>query len=119
MDLIIHELPNRQIAELKSKDLLLKDLQDFIDLMGNANYLGAEAIIITKANLPTTFLDLKTRIAGEILQKFSNYNLKLAIVGDFKGYESKSLNDFIRESNRVGRILFLDTFEEAMERFQK
>lgn len=56
-------------------------------------------------------------MAGEILQKFSTYNHKLAIVGDFSGIESKSLRDFIRESNRTGRILFVDNREDALNRF--
>jgi ABC-type branched-subunit amino acid transport system substrate-binding protein len=85
--------------------------------MGNANYLGAEKIIIAKSNLPNNFLDLKTKVAGEILQKFSTYNQKLAIIGDFSSYESKSLNDFIRESNKVGRVLFISDKDEAIKRW--
>ena len=39
-------------------------------------------------------------MAGEILQKFSNYRVRLAIVGDFTPYSSKSIKDFIYESNK-------------------
>ncbi len=117
MELIIHQQTNGNIVELKSKELILAEVQDFLDLMGNANYMGAEKIIIAKSNLPHDFLDLKTKVAGEILQKFSTYNQKLAIIGDFSGYDSKSLNDFIRESNKVGRVLFIDDKEEAIKRW--
>ena len=37
-------------------------------------------------------------IAGDILQKFVNYGIKFAIFGDFTGYTSKPLKDFIYES---------------------
>jgi hypothetical protein len=117
MELIIHEQTSGNIAELKSKELILSEVQDFLDLMGNANYLGAEKIIIAKSNLPNNFLDLKTKVAGEILQKFSTYNQKLAIIGDFSSYESKSLNDFIRESNKVERVLFISDKDEAIKRW--
>ncbi|MCF8380049.1 MAG: DUF4180 domain-containing protein [Bacteroidales bacterium] len=117
MEFIIHTGNTGKVAELKSPDFLLNGLDDFLDLMGNANYLGAERILIHKTNLKPEFFDLKTRMAGEILQKFSTYNLKLAIVGDFSNIESRSLRDFIRESNRVGRILFLKTIEEALNSF--
>ncbi len=43
------------------------------------------------------FFDLSTRLAGEILQKFINYHVKIAIIGDFSIYTSKSLKDFIYE----------------------
>ncbi len=118
MELIIHEQTSGNIAELKSTELILNNVQDFLDLMGNANYQGAEKIIIAKSNLPHDFLDLKTKVAGEILQKFSTYNQKLAIIGDFSGYDSKSLNDFIRESNKVGRVLFIPDRDEAIKRWR-
>jgi len=62
------------------------------------------------------FFDLKTGLAGEILQKFSNYRVKLAIVGDFEEVKSKSLRDFIRESNRGRTVNFVNSVEEAVER---
>ncbi|HUX96186.1 MAG TPA: DUF4180 domain-containing protein [Bacteroidales bacterium] len=52
--------------------------------------------------------------AGEISQKFSNYRMKLAIIGDFSETGSKSLNDFIRESNRGGTICFVKSLEEGL-----
>jgi hypothetical protein len=53
-------------------------------------------------------------MAGEILQKFSNYRIKLAIVGDFSKYTKKSIRDFIRESNNTGHINFVGTLDEAL-----
>ncbi len=119
MELRIHENKPGKIAELKPGLNLLKDLDDFVDLLGNASYLGADLILINKNDLPRDFFDLKTGIAGEILQKFSNYNQRLAVIGDFSGIESKSLKDFIRESNRTGRILFMENKEMALERFNQ
>ncbi|MFZ2340826.1 MAG: DUF4180 domain-containing protein [Bacteroidales bacterium] len=65
------------------------------------------------------FFDLKTKIAGDILQKFSNYRMKLAIIGDFSAIKSKSLRDFIRESNNAGTINFVGSMEEAMVKLNK
>ena len=39
-------------------------------------------MIIHEKNITPEFFDLKNRMAGEILQKFSNYRIRLAIVGD-------------------------------------
>ncbi|MDN5215836.1 DUF4180 domain-containing protein [Fulvivirgaceae bacterium BMA12] len=112
MELIIHEQKNGKVAELRS-DIVLRNIEDFVDLIGNANYLDAARIVIRESNLPPDFLDLKTKVAGEILQKFSTYDQKLSIIGDFSNIESKSLRDFIRESNEIGRIVFTNSKEEA------
>ena len=47
----------------------------------SADYHGASGIIAHEQNFSEAFFDLKTRIAGEMLQKYSNYGMKLAIVG--------------------------------------
>ncbi|WQD36273.1 DUF4180 domain-containing protein [Sphingobacterium spiritivorum] len=60
------------------------------------------------------FFDLRTGIADEILQKFSNYRVQLAIVGEYSKYNSKSLTDFIYESNKGRHINFVNSMEEAL-----
>ena len=71
---------------------------------------------IDKAAVSEDFFRLSTGIAGEILQKFVNYRVKLAIYGDFSGYASKPLQDFIRESNEGRDIFFVATEDEAVAR---
>ncbi len=114
LSIICHN--NKTIAQLTHHDALLSHTDDFIDLLGNASYQGATGIIVNESQLSPDFFDLSTRIAGEILQKFSNYRMKLAIVGDFSRFSSKSLRDFIYESNKTGHILFVSTLEEATRR---
>ena len=115
MNIKLHTTAKGKVAEIQV-DSKLASVDDFLDVMGNANYQGAHKIILPSKNLPTGFLDLKTGLAGEILQKFSTYKQKLAIIGDFSTVKSQSLRDFIRESNRVGRILFVDSVERALEK---
>ena len=68
--------------------------------------------------VPISFV-LSTRIAGEILQKFINYQFKFAIVGDFSGYTSKPLKDFIYESNKGRDIFFVSSEEDAIEKLSR
>ncbi|RPI19180.1 MAG: DUF4180 domain-containing protein [Ignavibacteriae bacterium] len=103
------------IAELISENLEINNSQDALDIMANCSSQGARNIIIHEINILRDFFDLKTGIAGEILQKFSTYNFKLAIVGDFSKYSSKSLRDFIYESNKTGRINFVNSVNQAKE----
>jgi hypothetical protein len=107
------------IAELTSGTMEIRNSQDALDLLANCSYQGASRIIIYEANVISDFFDLKTGLAGEILQKFSSYNVKLAIVGDFTKYQSKSLKDFIYESNKTGRINFVNNISQAKEALVK
>jgi hypothetical protein len=107
---------NRTIAELVDDDFIIKETQDAVDLLGEAVTNDCSSIIIYRKNLHPDFFDLKTRLAGEILQKFSNYQVKLAIVGDFSGFKSKSLRDFIYESNKGNLIFFTDDIKNAMKK---
>lgn len=113
MRIKISQTNNSSIAEVISNDVIIKEVQDALDLMANCSYQGSRKIIIHEKNIISDFFDLKTRIAGDILQKFSNYDVQLAIIGDFSNYPSKSLKDFIYESNKIGRINFVSSIDEA------
>jgi len=91
---------NSIIAELTDNKFSINVTQDALDLMGNLGSSDCTKIIIQERNLHKDFFNLKTGLAGDILQKFSNYRVKLAIIGDFSKYKSKSLQDFIRECNK-------------------
>ena len=111
---IIH-LEDILIAEIQSEEIEIRNAQDALDILANCSYQGAYSIILRESNIISCFFDLKTGIAGDVLQKFSTYQVRLAIIGDFSKYTSKSLNDFISESNRTGRINFVDSLEHAKE----
>jgi CRISPR/Cas system-associated endonuclease/helicase Cas3 len=116
MNIIIEEVNGTPLAILESEAIEIHSLQDAIDLIGNSGYLGAQKVVVSQKNLHPDFFDLKTKLAGDILQKFSNYQMQLAIIGEFSHYPSKSLQDFILESNKHGRINFVGSLSEAKEK---
>lgn len=115
MHFTIQEINEHKIAVVDSPGLKIETGQEALDLMANAGYLGARAIILPAENLSGDFFDLKTGVAGDILQKFSNYRMKLAITGSFEGYQSRSLAAFIRESNRGNLVFFVPDMETALD----
>lgn len=119
MQIDITNINGNVITEIISESILIRKTQDALDLMSEANYRDSWKIIIHEKNVIPAFFDLKTGIAGEILQKFSTYDVQLAVVGNFSKYAGNSLRDFIVESNRLGRINFVNTIEEARERLAK
>lgn len=110
------EIDDTGITEIIADGIVINNLEDGIDLIGNTYYQGYEKVIIHKKNITPDFFELKTKLAGDILQKFSNYRIRLVIIGDFENIESKSLRDFIRESNDGKLVNFLNSKEEAVRR---
>lgn len=109
------EKNNVKIAVVQSDQLLITDAQSALDLIATVSYeTGCYAIAVNKENITEDFFQLSTRLAGEILQKFVNYRMKIAIIGDFSVYASKALKDFIYECNQGDHIFFVSTEEEAI-----
>ncbi len=109
-----------EIALVQSEGIILKDVQSALDLMATVRYeTGCVHMVIHKSSVVEEFFDLKTRLAGEILQKFINYHMKIAIVGDFSVYSSQSLQDFIYECNKGRDVFFVLTEEEALKRLSQ
>ena len=115
MKIETHTINNTKIAEVISEVTIINNTEDGLDLLGNLYYQGFDKRIIYEKDITPDFFNLKTGIAGEILQKFSTYRIRLAIIGDFSRYTSKSLKDFIYESNKGRHISFLSTKKEALE----
>src|SRR5690606_31593567 len=103
-----------KIAEIITDKVILKTIEDGLDLLGNLYYQGFDKIIIHEKSITPVFFDLKSKIAGDILQKFAQYQMPLIIVGDFSKFESKSLNDFIFESNKGKQVNFTSSISDAL-----
>lgn len=114
MQIKFHEMDNTNIAEVLSERIVIGSVEDGIDLLGNVYYQGSDKLIVHEKNIIPEFFDLKTKIAGEILQKFSNYRMRLVIVGNFDNYNSNSLRDFIFESNKGKQVNFVKSVENAL-----
>jgi hypothetical protein len=77
---------------------------------------GARKAIFSAEVFAPRFFDLSSGLAGEVMQKFVNYGLAAAIVGDFSKYPSKALQSLINEANQGRQLFFAATREEALEK---
>lgn len=81
--------------------------RDATDLIGNAFHQQAAWVALPVERLTDDFFELRTRTAGDIAQKFANYGIGLAVLGDITGRASDSMRDFVRESNRGRQLWFV------------
>lgn len=108
---------NVQIAHITAEEVVINDLQSAIDLMMTVKYeAGIKNIVLSKELVVDKFFILTSGLAGEILQKFINYQFRIAIYGDYSKYTSKPLKDFIYESNNGHDIFFTDSLQMAIEK---
>lgn len=97
---------------------VLRTSQDAVDLLGTASWLGADLVVLPVERLPAEFFRLRSGVAGEIVQKFVNYRMRLAIVGDLTEElaASTALRGFVTEANRGRQLWFVATEAELAER---
>ncbi|GAA3309385.1 DUF4180 domain-containing protein [Streptomyces cinereospinus] len=80
-----------------------------LDLIGDALGQGAELVAVPVERVADAFFRLRSGVAGAVTQKFVNYRLRLAIVGDVSHHVEKStaLRDLLREADRGGSLWFV------------
>lgn len=83
--------------------------QDALDLIGDAFGRSADVIAVPVQRLDESFFRLRSGLAGEIMQKFVNYHVRLAVVGDISAHvtASDALRDLVRESNEGRHVWFV------------
>lgn len=87
---------------------VLRTMQDALDVLGSAWYADARLVAIPVAALDPSFFRLSSGLAGEIAQKYAQYGMPLAIIGDLSPFtaDSEPLRDFVRESNQGRQLWF-------------
>ena len=99
---------------------LLDGEQAALDLIGDAMGYEAELVALPVERVADEFFRLGSGVAGAVLQKFVNYRVRLAVVGDLSRHlaESSALRDFVHETNHGGHIWFLADEDALAARLQ-
>lgn len=112
MKIVVNQ--QKGIAYVQEADIIIHNVQSALDLLATIRYeYCCNALIIKKEAIVEEFFDLSTCLAGEIVQKYVNYGMKMAIIGNFSNYSSKALQDYIYECNKGKDICFVKNEVEA------
>ncbi|MGW0630434.1 DUF4180 domain-containing protein [Streptomyces sp. NPDC002758] len=100
---------------------LLDSESTALDLIGDAIGRDAQLVAVPVERIVDEFFRLRSGVAGAVVQKFANYRLRLAVLGDISAHVSASeaLRDFVYEANRGDQLWFLadsDALEERLGR---
>lgn len=78
---------------------MIQQEEDAVALVAVCGEHSAERLLLYAGNLPESFFDLKSGVAGAILQKFTNYHLKVALVIPSDLVQGR-FKEYILEANR-------------------
>ena len=112
------EKNGRRYIEGAADQPLIQTEEDAVALMGVCGEHSTERLLLYAGNLSESFFDLRSGLAGTILQKFANYRIRVALVipsdlvqGKFKEYvvEANRGNQFHTFHNRIDAEDWLTT----------
>jgi hypothetical protein len=114
------------VSELSGVRLFVSDERvgddrEAVQLIAQAHYEHeATWVVFTPEQLGDEFFELRTGRAGAIAQKFVDYHMGLAVVGDIAGKVAAStpLADWVQESNRGRNLWFVPDLDALAERLQ-
>jgi hypothetical protein len=94
---------------------------DVLDLIGEALHHEAHWVVVPVGRLAAEFFSLGSGLAGGVLQKFVNYRICLAVLGDIAEYtaDSGALRDLVRETNRGRQAWFVPDLEDLEARLSR
>lgn len=113
MNYEIREIENKKYIELISTTNPLSTENDALDLVALCTEHDTILLMIHYAALSQDFFKLKTRVAGNILQKLINYGIKTAAVVPQEIMEKGRFREMALETNKGNQFRMYEYKEEA------
>ena len=93
------EKHGRRYLEGAATDRFIEQEENAVALVGVCAEHSVERLLLYAANFSESFFDLKSGLAGAILQKFVNYHVKVALVIPSDLVQGR-FKEYILEANR-------------------
>jgi hypothetical protein len=92
-------------------DIFIDSFQTISDTVGKC--YGADGLILTEQDVSPEFFNLRMGLAGELFQKFTNYQVKLALVLQNTDAYGERFSELVHEHKKHSVIRFFDSVDEA------
>jgi hypothetical protein len=100
-----------RIIEASTLQIHLRTQNNITDLIG-ATY-GADGLLLTEADLEPEFFDLRTKLAGELFQKLTNYGVRTALVIPDPERHGSRFAELAHEHRRHNMIRLFTNVDDA------
>lgn len=113
MDYQIRGTGRKRYIEVITADEPLGSEQAALDLVALCWEHGIYALLIHFAALSADFFSLKTKVAGDMIQKFVNYEIKVSAVIPAQAMEKGRFREMAQEANKGSHFRLYGTKAEA------
>lgn len=113
MNYRVVEKDNKRYIEFASDEVAISKEQHALDLISVCMENGIELIIIYEEVLSEDFFNLKTGLAGAILQKLMNYHVKAALVIKNEEKIAGRFREMVIEANKGNDFRVYQNLMEA------
>ncbi len=114
MNVQLDEYRNGTFLETVPGSGMLESERDALDLVGSCGEYQVYRLLINAENIPDTFYDLRSGLAGSVLLKFSNYRIKAAALVNSVLAEQGKFHEFAIETNRGNEFGVFNQREDAL-----
>ena len=108
MPFILQNAYPTNYIEADPTDFVIQTEQDMLELISACIENDTPNIIIYEDNFSADFFDLKTKLAGALLQKLANYHLRGAGIISLRKIKSERFKELIFECNRGHLFRFFE-----------
>src|SRR5262245_57555815 len=102
---------DHRILVASDSGISIRSFNDISDSIGAC--IGSEGLILTEGDLAQEFFDLRSGLAGELFQKFTNYKIRLAIVLPDPEAYGERISELAYEHKSHNIIRFVRSMDEA------
>lgn len=112
MNYLIMEL-NKKYIELLSADSPLNTENDALDLIALCWEHGVNSVMIHYEALSEDFFNLKTKVAGNFIQKLINYSIRAVSIIPQDVVQNDRFKEMVLETNKGNHFRMYSNKEEA------
>ena len=102
-------------AECDPSKKLISTESDAVDLIGLCGYYETNNVMIYAENVDDSFFELKSKLAGAVLQKCMNYHMRVAMILPQDFAQNKRFSEMTLESNKGSHFRVFQNRNNAEE----
>ncbi len=110
----IKTIKNISFAECVTDETIITKEQEAVDLIGLCGYHQTNNLLIYAHNVDERFFELKSTLAGNVLQKFMNYYMRVAMVMDDNLSDNKRFCEMALETNKGNHFRIFTNRQDAI-----
>jgi|TARA_Y100000310_G_scaffold341446_1_gene440605 hypothetical protein len=108
------EVTGTCFVEASPEQIAIRSEQDAVDLIAMCGGQHRQKLLLCAGNLTRDFFDLKTGLAGQVLQKLATYNIQTAAVLPRVLWQRGRFRELADESNRGRHFRIFQSRGEAV-----